>query len=213
MAGLGHAYTNTGASGDLAGTVVLDDTTNFLSTSTSSSRRAGCSLHRGSTLVSGIIPDTFTMVIIQDYDPNSGYDPMSGPIPSVIPTADTTINTFLTLDINGPGDTTAMTYAGGANGEIPITVTPASVPELSSGAMTLFGLLAIAGAIRLPRSPKHGGQDGEVTARCRLGAGSPGHSRLSAERSVSIIVAPDSPLPPGQGERRSLPGLGCQTHA
>ena len=91
------------------------------------------------------------MVIFYGYDPTNGYNPFrAGPVPPVIPTADPTGRTpSCSININGPGSTTAEAYAS-ADGSIPITVTPtAAVPELSSGVTTLFGRWPSRCAIRL----------------------------------------------------------------
>jgi hypothetical protein len=159
-AGPGAAFTTAGASGDLGGSVVLNDSANFLVDFNQQFTPGGAlSFNVDSTLVappSGGFPDTFSMVIFYGYDPNNGFNPSGGPAPSVIPTQDPTgANTFLTINIGGPGNTTAAGYSS-ADGSIPITVTPTSaVPELSSGITMLFGLLSLAGASIWRRRPVH----------------------------------------------------------
>jgi hypothetical protein len=157
-AGPGSAFLTGGVSGDLGGSVVLNDATGFLNDFNQQFTPGGTlSFTVDSTLVpppSGGFPDNFSMVIFYAYDPTNGYDPAGGPAPPLIPTQDPTgLDTFLTIDVNGSGSTTAVGYSS-ADGSIPITVTQINaVPEPSSALMMLFGVLGSAGARLWRRLP------------------------------------------------------------
>src|SRR5579885_2048382 len=144
--GPGGPIATSGASGSLTGTVVLDDTSDFFVEFSQQFTPGGSlSFTVDSTAIppSGNtpIPDNFSMFLLSGYDPSTGAG-------TPIVTSDQVNNTFLSIDINGPGATTPVSSAGGANGDIPITVAPTGVvPELSSGAMMLFGLLSLAGVL------------------------------------------------------------------
>jgi hypothetical protein len=157
-AGPGAAFATAGASGDLGSGVVLNDSANFLvDFNQQFTPGSTLSFTVDTTVVtppSGGFPDTFSMVIFYGYDPTTGYNPSGGPVPPVIPTTDPTgSNTFLTVNINGPGSTTAVGYPS-ADGSISITVTPTTaVPEPSSAITMLFGALGLAGALKWRSRP------------------------------------------------------------
>jgi hypothetical protein len=79
MAGPGTAFGTGGASGDLAGGVILDDTSSFFSDFNQQFTPRGThSFTVSTTANSGGIPDSFTTVIFQGYDAVHGYDPFAG---------------------------------------------------------------------------------------------------------------------------------------
>ena len=149
-AGPGSAFLSGGAVGNLGSRVVLHDASSFLNDFNQQFTPGGAlSFTVTSTLVpppSGTSPDNFSMVIFYGYDPSTGYNPTGGPVPPLIPTRDPTgLDTFLTINVNGPGSTTAVGYPG-ADGTIPITVTQSTaVPEPSTGISVLITLLCLAG--------------------------------------------------------------------
>jgi PEP-CTERM motif len=149
-AGPGLAFLTGGASGDLGSLVTLNDSANFFSDFNQQfTPGSTLSFTVDSTLVPpspGGTPDNFSIVIFTAYDPVNGYNPFTGTGGTPIPTTDPTgSDTFLNMDINGPGATTPTGYPG-ANGDIPITITPAgAVPEPSSGVLMILGLLGIMG--------------------------------------------------------------------
>jgi hypothetical protein len=92
------------------------------------------------------------MVIFQQYDPANGFNPfmLTGGTP--IPTTDPSGNdTFFNFNINGPGMTSVLSYPSAA-GDIPITVTPASVPEPGSGVLMLLSVACTGTAVGWRRS-------------------------------------------------------------
>jgi hypothetical protein len=122
-AGPGPAFLNGGASGDLGNIVSLNDSPNFFSDFNQQFiPGATLSFTVDSTLLAppaGGSPDNFSMVIFSAYDPVNGNNPFAGTGGTPIPTTDPTgSNTFIYLDVNGPGSTTATSFPG-ANGEIP----------------------------------------------------------------------------------------------
>ena len=150
-AGPGPAFLTGGASGDLATNISLNDSSSFFSDFNQQfTPGSTLSFTVDTTLVApppGGSPDNLSIVIFSAYDPVNGYNPLAGTGGTPIPTTDPSgNNTFLNIDFNGPGSTTATGYPG-ANGDIPITVTPQSVPEPTSALMLFFGLLGIAGAL------------------------------------------------------------------
>jgi hypothetical protein len=147
MAGPGLAFSTGGSSGDLTGGVTLDDTSSFFSDFNQQFTPGGTLSFTVSTTVnSGGIPDSFTMVIFQGYDAVNGYDPFTGTGGTPIATTDPSgADSFVSLEINGEGSTMAVGYSSAA-GDVSTTVTASVVPELSSGAMMLFGLISLAGA-------------------------------------------------------------------
>ena len=95
------------------------------------------------------------MVVFSAYDPVNGYNPFTGTGGTPIPTTDPTgSDTFLTINVGGPGSTTALSYPS-ASGDIPIAVTPQSVPEPSSGVVMVIGVIGMACAFlrRRPGAP------------------------------------------------------------
>jgi hypothetical protein len=149
-AGPGSAFLTGGAGGDLGGSVVLNDVTSFFNDFNQQFLPGNTlTFIVNSTLVgppAGGAADSFSMVVFSAYDPVNGYNPFTGTGGTPIPTADPTGNdTFITINIGGPGSTTALSYPG-ASGDIPITVTPLSVPEPSSGVVMFIGVLGLAGA-------------------------------------------------------------------
>ncbi len=151
-AGPGPAFLTGGASGDLGGTVSLNDSGNFFSDFNQQFAPGNTlTFTVDSTLVgppSGGTPDNFSMVIFQGYDPVNGYNPFTGTGGSPIPTTDPSGgDTFFNFDINGPGSTTASGFPS-TSGDIPITVTPQSAaPEPSSGLIFLVGAISVGGAV------------------------------------------------------------------
>lgn len=150
-AGPGGALLTGEASGDLGGTVALYDnaSTVFFSDFNQQFTPGGTlTFTVDSTLAAapaGGFPDSFSMVIFYGYDPAHGYDPLSGAGGTLIPTTDPTgADTLVTVDVNGPGDTTAVGYPS-ANGDVPVVVATAAVPEPPGGALMLLGLMALAG--------------------------------------------------------------------
>ena len=100
-----------------------------------------------STLVppaSGGFPDNFSMVIFSGYDTSNGYNPYAGTGGTPIPTSDPTgADTFLNLNVNGPGSTTMASFPS-TSGDVAVTVTPTSVvPEPSTAGVTLFALAVV----------------------------------------------------------------------
>jgi hypothetical protein len=164
-AGPGAAFLTGGAGGDLGGSVVLSDAADFFSDFNQQFTPGDMlSFTVDSTVVpppSGGIPDNFSMVIFSAYDPVNGYNPSTGAGGTPIPTTDPTgADTFLSLDINGPGSTTPSGYPS-VNGDVSITITPQSVPEPSSGAIVASGLVCLAGVLfgarrRTGRGPRRG---------------------------------------------------------
>jgi PEP-CTERM motif len=150
--GPGNAFLTGGASGDLGSSGILNDSANFFSDFNQQFTPGGTlTFTVDSTLVappSGGTLDNFSMVMFEGYDPVNGYDPYSGAGGTPIPTNDPTGNdTFFNFNVGGPGATTVVSFPS-RSGDLPITVTPESaVPEPSSGAIMLFGLMALSGAI------------------------------------------------------------------
>ena len=145
------AFLTGGASGDLGSSVSLNDSANFFSDFNQQFTPGGTlTFTVDSTLVappSGGTPDNFSMVIFAGYDPVNGYNPASGTGGTPIPTTDPSGNdTFFNFNVNGPGSTTVESFPS-ASGDITITVTPASVPEPSSGVIMLSGLIGMTVAI------------------------------------------------------------------
>jgi hypothetical protein len=137
-AGPGGAFITGGATGDLASGVTLSDSSSFF-TDFNQQFTPGDTLTFtiDSTLIApaggGI--DNFSMVIFQGYDPVNGYDPIGATGGITIPSTDPSGNNlFVNLDIVGPGSA-------------PVTFQAASVPEPSSAAIMLFGVLGISGAM------------------------------------------------------------------
>jgi hypothetical protein len=151
-AGPGSAFLTGGASGDLSNSVILSDGANFFSDFNQQFTPGGMlTFTVDSTLVappSGSIPDSFSMVIFEGYDPVNGYNPYSGTGGTPITTTDPSGNdTFFNFNVSGPGTTTVDSFPG-SGGDIPITVTPAgAVPEPSSGVIMLLGMIGLSGAI------------------------------------------------------------------
>ncbi|MGP0065233.1 MAG: hypothetical protein ACLQGP_16735 [Isosphaeraceae bacterium] len=151
-AGPGSAFLTGGASGDLGGSVSLNDSTNFFSDFNQQFTPGGTlTFTVDSTLVappSGGTPDNFSMVIFEGYDPVNGYNPYSGTGGTSISTNDPSgADTFFNCNVGGSGATTASSYSS-ASGDISITVTPASVvPEPSSGVIMLLGVIGLSGAL------------------------------------------------------------------
>ena len=169
-ASAGPAFLTGGAGGNLGSTVSLNDSADFF-TDFNQQFTPGGSLNFAvdSTLVPpgpGGTPDNFSIVLFSSYDPVNGYDPFIGTGGTPIPTTDPTgSDTFFNLNINGPGATTASGYSG-ANGDLPITVTPAgTVPEPSSCVLLAIGLLSIARAV----CRKHGSHPRTGTAEHNAG--------------------------------------------
>lgn len=155
-AGPASAFLTGGASGDLGSSVILNDSANFFSDFNQQFTPGGTlTFTVDSTLVappSGSTPDNFSMVIFAGYDPVNGYDPASGMGGAPIPTNDPSGNdTFLNLNVSGPGLTTIDSFPS-TSGDVPITVTPASVPEPSSGVIMLLGVIGLSGAIHSLRT-------------------------------------------------------------
>src|ERR1017187_1985243 len=151
-AGPGPAFLTGGASGDLGGSVSLNDSVYFFS-DFNQQFMPGKSLTftMDSTVIppsSGGSPDNFSMVIFSGYDPVNGYNPFTGTGGNPIPTTDPTGNdTFFNFNINGPGSTTVSSYPS-ASGDVSVTVTPTSiVPEPSSGIIMFLGLISLLGAL------------------------------------------------------------------
>jgi MYXO-CTERM domain-containing protein len=149
--GPGSAFLTGGASGDLSSTVTLTDTASFFSDFNQQfTPGATLTFTVDTTLVApptGGIPDNFSMVLFSSYDPVNGYNPATGSGGTPIPTTDPTGNdTFFNFNVNGPGMTTVSSYPS-SSGDVTITVTPASVPEPSSGVIMAVGLLGMAGAL------------------------------------------------------------------
>jgi hypothetical protein len=146
--GPGLTFLTGGASGDLGTSVILDDTANFFSDFNQQFIPGNTlTFTVDSTLVAppmGGFPDSFSMVIFQDYDPVNGYDPTMGTGGTPIPTADPSgADTFLSIDVNGPGLTAASSYTD-LNGYVPITISPASVvPEPSSGLLMIVSVIGV----------------------------------------------------------------------
>lgn len=152
-AGPGSAFVTGGTSGDLGSSVSLNDSSAFFSDFNQQfTPGATLSFTVDSTLVApgpGGTPDSFSMVIFTGYDPVNGYNPYLGTGGTPIPTTDPSgADTFLTLNINGPGATTLAGYPA-ANGDVPITImTAGAVPEPSSVVLAVLGLLGVMGAAR-----------------------------------------------------------------
>ena len=151
-AGPGLAFLTGGASGDLGSSVSLNDSANFFSDFNQQFVPGRTLIF---TLDSSLVPppsagtpDNFSMVIFEAYDPVNGYNPNTGMGGTPIPTADPSgADTFFNFNVNGPGSTTVSSYPS-SSGDIPITVTPASVvPEPSSALILLIGVLGLSGAM------------------------------------------------------------------
>ncbi len=147
-AGPTGAFLTGGASGDLGGSVGLTDSANFFS-DFNQQFTPGTTLTFtvDSTLVppaSGGFPDNFSMLIFSGYDTSNGYNPYAGTGGTPIPTSDPTgADTFLSLDVNGPGSTTMASFPS-TSGDVAVTVTPTSVvPEPSTAGVTLFALAVV----------------------------------------------------------------------
>ena len=155
--GPGSAFLTGGASGDYSSTVTLADSANFFSDFNQQFTPGSVlTFTVDTTLVappSGGIPDNFSMVLFSAYDPVGGYNPFTGTGGTPIPTTDPSgNNTFLNVDINGPGSTTVSAFPS-ASGDIPITITTAgAVPEPSSGVMLLASVMCAATALARRRS-------------------------------------------------------------
>jgi hypothetical protein len=155
--GPGAAFLTGGASGDLSTTVSLSDSASFFNDFNQG-------FTPGNTLTFTIdstllalppagSPDNFSMVLFEGYDRVNGYNPYTGSGGTLIPTLDPTGNdTFFNFNINGPGSTTVSTFSS-TSGDITITVTPATtVPEPSSSALMLLGVICSEAAICQRRS-------------------------------------------------------------
>jgi MYXO-CTERM domain-containing protein len=147
-AGPGPAFVSGGVGGDLTGGVTLDDSSSFFSDFNQQFTTGGTlSFTVSTSLNSGSFPDSFSMVIFQQYDAAHGYDPFAGTGGTPIATADPSgADSFVTVAINGAEATTAVGYSSAA-GDVSNTVTASVVPEPSGGMTMLFGLLGLAGAL------------------------------------------------------------------
>jgi hypothetical protein len=158
-AGPGPAFLAGGASGDLGGSVSLNDAgVNFFSDFNQQfTPGSTLTFTMDSTLIApppGGFADNFSMVIFQSYDPINGYNPVTLTGGTPIPTTDPSGNdTFFNFNINGPGSTAVASFPS-ASGDIPITMTPAggAVPEPGSGVLMLVSVMCTATAIRWRRN-------------------------------------------------------------
>jgi hypothetical protein len=144
-AGPGPASLTGGASGELSSSVTLNDNTSFLSDFNEAFTPGSVlSFDLQTTSFSGAFPDSFSMVIFSSY---AGYSPTSGPVPNVVPTTDPTgSDTLLTVNVNGPGSTTAIGYSS-ASGDIPapeVNLAGSAVPEPPTDRIVVL-VLAVAG--------------------------------------------------------------------
>jgi hypothetical protein len=151
-AGPGPAFLTGGATGDLGGSVSLDSTASFFGDFNQQfSPGSTLTFTMDSTLVappSGGVPDNFSMVILEGYDPVNGFNPITGTGGTTIPTTDPSgADTFFNFNVNGPGSIPVSVFPS-ANGDISITVTSAgAVPEPSSGVILLLGMAGMSGAL------------------------------------------------------------------
>jgi hypothetical protein len=134
-AGPGGAFITGGSTGDLSGSISLNDTSTFF-TDFNQQFTPGTtfSFTLDSTLIApdGTFPDNFSMVIFSGYDPVNGYDPIGLTGGTPIPTTDPSGNDlFVNLDITG-ADSAPTTYQ--------------AVPEPSSLLILTTGLIGIATA-------------------------------------------------------------------
>ncbi len=149
-AGPGAAFLTGGTSGDLGSSVILSDSPANFFNDFNQQFTPGDTLTftADSTLYtspSNPNPDNFSMVILERYDPATGYNPFGGTAGTSIPTTDSTYGTFFNFDINGPGATTASAYTS-SSGDITTTYTTSgAVPEPSSGLMLRFGVMGLSG--------------------------------------------------------------------
>jgi hypothetical protein len=156
-AGPGTAFLTGGAGGNLSSSVSLNDSANFFSDFNEQFTPGGTlTFTLSSTLIApapGSSPDSFSMVIFQNYDPVNGYNPLMATGGTPIPTTDPSGNdTFLNFNINGPSSTSIVSFPS-ASGDITITVSPAGfVPEPGSGVLMLLSVACVATAIYRQRS-------------------------------------------------------------
>jgi hypothetical protein len=152
IAGPGAAFLTGGAGGNLGGSVSLNDRMNFFSDFNQQFTPGGTlAFTMESTLTApppGGIPDNFSMVIFENYDPVNGFNPFTLTGGTPIPTTDPSgSDTFLSFDLSGPGSTSVMSFPS-ANGDIPITViSQNAIPEPGSGVLMLLSVACTATAI------------------------------------------------------------------
>jgi len=141
--GPGSSFSTGMASGDLASTITLGDSTasffNDFNQQFTSGSTLSFTVDATTNAPSGGFADNFSAVILEGYDPVNGYNPLALTGGTPVPTLDPSGNdTIVTLNITSP-QSAPMIYQLG------------TVPEPSSAVILMMGLIGTSAAVAYRR--------------------------------------------------------------